>query len=324
MSEWTRFYVHQRFDEDQVAKVNALDGLVLGGGGLFLPDTSPNGESGWQWNVSLSNLEAIEVPIYVIAVGYNLFEGQRFYGQTFRKSLEALVRRATIVGLRNSGSIRMVREMLPDDLKDKVRYMPCPTTILDRLTPDLPELAPPEAASRRVFLNAAFDRSERRFGDGYGAFLSRMAEFVQGLLQSGISVEIAAHLTRDEKLAVDLNQTYGIKLPIHGFYDMSCAEGYALYRQAGVVIGMRGHATMIPFGLNVPVLSIVSHPKMQYFLDDIARPGWGVRADDPALADTLFEKTMAILGDIAAARRDVLDRQEGLYEDCRKTIALIE
>jgi hypothetical protein len=40
---------------------------------------------------------------------------------------------------------------------------------------------------------------------------------------------------------------------------------------------MRGHAGMIPFGCGTPIISLVSHPKMAYFLADIERPEWGVR-----------------------------------------------
>ena len=39
---------------------------------------------------------------------------------------------------------------------------------------------------------------------------------------------------------------------------------------------MRGHSQMIPFGLRKNILSIVSHDKLKWFLEDIDHPEWGV------------------------------------------------
>jgi polysaccharide pyruvyl transferase WcaK-like protein len=323
VSEWTSFHVHQRFGRDQVEQLNDLDGLVIGGGGLFLPDTSPNGDSGWQWNITLENLQAIEVPIHVMAVGYNLFQGQSFHGDTFRHSLRGLVDHSTVVGLRNSGSIAQVKGLLPEGLRDKVTYMPCPTTILSRLIPDDLEAIDVASTRKRVFLNGAFDRSERRFGAGYGQFLDHMARYVSNLQREGLSVELAAHLPRDEKLGKDLYAQYGIEMPVHGFYDMSCIEGYNLYRKAGLVVGMRGHASMIPFGLGVPILSLVSHPKMQFFLDDIERPDWGIPIGREHLSDDLYRASVDILENNQDYRDDLKGIQDRLYDDCAGVVGQI-
>ncbi len=44
---WVPFHVHQVFDDPRVALANAQRALVVvGGGGLLLPDTAPNGNSG--------------------------------------------------------------------------------------------------------------------------------------------------------------------------------------------------------------------------------------------------------------------------------------
>ena len=51
--------------------------LLIGGGGLILPDTTPNNISCWQWVISLENLQKINIPIYVVSIGYNLFFTQK-------------------------------------------------------------------------------------------------------------------------------------------------------------------------------------------------------------------------------------------------------
>ncbi|MCC9690569.1 hypothetical protein [Streptomyces sp. MNU103] len=89
-----------------------------------------------------------------------------------------------------------------------------------------------------------------------------------------------AHSLDDEKIAFDLRREYGISLPVVPMYDFGNDEIRDLYARTRLVIGMRGHAGMIPFGVGTPIVSLISHPKMAYFLADIERPEWGVSVHD--------------------------------------------
>lgn len=311
---WLPFHAHQLFDAEFVRLANTQRALVVGGGGLFLPDTAPNGHSGWQWNVPSASLEAIEVPLYVYTVGYNLFPGQRFHGSLFGDSLVALARKAEFLGLRNTGSMDRVRELLPDELRERVRYAPCATTVIERLTDDLP---PAEPGTGTVLVNAAFDRAERRFGDGYADVLAQINTFVETVEAGGAHVRFVAHARGDTRIATDLEETHGRTVPVDSLQDLDLTEAYGVYRRASVVIGMRGHATMIPFGLGTPVLSIVSHPKLRYFLEDIGRPEWAHDVGDDRLGDRLAEHTADILAGEDRYRDDVHRLQEDLLKHVR-------
>lgn len=317
-TEWVPFHAHQVFDDEFVRIANAQRALVVGGGGLFLPDTSPNGNSGWQWNVPFSSLEAIQVPVYAFAVGFNLFTGQQFKGDLFRRSLIAFTRKAEFLGLRNTGSMERVRDLLPTDLHDKVRFVPCPTTVLQHIRPGLTAADP---GSGTVLLNAAFDRSERRFQGGYAEFLAQIDEFVERTTQGGAEVRIAAHTRGDLRLAADLEAAHGRVLAVDELHNLDQAEALDVYRRASLVIGMRGHATMIPFGVGTPVLSIVSHPKMRYFLEDVDRLDWGFDVGDPRLGAALAERTLDVLDREAVYRSDVADRQRVLLPHVRSAAA---
>ena len=301
---WLPVHAHQVLDAERLELVNETDGVVVGGGGLFLPDTAPNGNSGWQWNIPREHLEKLTVPLGVVGVGFNLFEGQRFHGTLFGENLEALVERAELVGLRNRGSVQRVQDMLPDRLAGKVSFLPCPTTVLSHIHPR-PDDVTARGVAGAVLINAAFDRDARRFGDRYDAFLARMAAYVTAVRAGGADVRCAAHLPADERLATDLASRYDIRLPIDAHYDMPVEEGYELYRRAGVVVGMRGHASMIPFGLGTPILSLVSHPKLRFFLEDIGRTEWGFDVHDPGLDGALAERTLDVLAREDDYRQDV-------------------
>jgi hypothetical protein len=308
-TEWLPVHAHQVFDAERLELINNQRAAIVGGGGLFLPDTAPNGNSGWQWNVAPETLRQIEVPLSVYAVGYNLFTGQSFSGDLFRRNLLELAEHARLIGLRNHGSLEAVGSVLPERLHHKLRFLPCPTTILDHIHPGL---QPAVSGTGTVLLNAAFDRAERRFGEDYPAFLEQMAAMVGRLRDAGADLRFAAHLPTDEQLVTDLAAEHDIRLPIEPLFDLSLDQGYACYRNASVVIGMRGHATMIPFGLGTPVLSIVSHPKMRYFCEDIGRPDWAFDVTDPDLGAKLGERVLDILEAEDAYRTDIAELQLGL------------
>jgi hypothetical protein len=77
---------------------------------------------------------------------------------------------------------------------------------------------------------------------------------------------------------------------------------------------MRGHAGMIPFGLGTPIVSLVSHPKLRYFLEDIGRPEWGLDVAAPHLGNRLVELSSDVLGNQGRYRAHVSDARAALYE----------
>ncbi len=156
-------------------------------------------------------------------MGYNLFRGQTFRTDLFRENVVALAQHAAQVGLRNHGSIERVRELLPAELHEKVTYVPCPTTVLRLVHPDPPVGRP---GSGRVRLNAAYDRSERRFAGGYPRFLEAMAHYVTAMRAQGAEVVLTAHLDADERLASDLAAAHQVDVPLVAMYRMTPEEGY--------------------------------------------------------------------------------------------------
>ncbi|WP_243741161.1 glycosyltransferase [Streptomyces sp. 8K308] len=317
-ARWHAIHAHRLFDEAALERVNARRGLVVGGGGLFIPDTMPNGNSGWQWNVPDRMLERIRVPLAVFAVGYNAFDGQSYPARRFAESLRLLVSRSAFFGLRNHGSVERVRELLPADLRDLVRYQPCPTTVTRRLVAGWRDPEPGERADT-ILLNCAYDRAGLRFGHDYGHFLGELAKAVRGLGKLA-EVRCVAHSLDDERIAFDLRREHGISLPVVPLYDYDVARIHAEFARTRLVIGMRGHAGMIPFGCGTPIISLISHPKMAYFLSDIGRPEWGISVHEVDLGAMLVERAAGLLANHGAAVADVLGRQEELWRVTRANV----
>ncbi|MEU9388300.1 polysaccharide pyruvyl transferase family protein, partial [Streptomyces sp. NPDC048279] len=317
---WHSVHAHRYFDQAALERVNARRGLVIGGGGLFIPDTMPNGNSAWQWNVPDEHLRAIDVPIMIYAVGFNAFDGQSYRATRFNESLRLLVEKSSFFGLRNHGSIAKVRGMLPPELQDKVVFQPCPTTVMRQLVPGWTD---PSYREDTVMLNAAYDRAGLRFGHDYGHFLAQMARAVRRI-GAHTEVKCVAHSLDDEKIAFDLRREHGISLPVIPMYDFSNDEIRETYAKTRLVIGMRGHAGMIPFGVGTPIVSLISHPKMAYFLNDIERPEWGVSVHERDLGDILTERAIGILDNHSRTVADVHDRQQQLWKVTEENAATIK
>ncbi len=316
---WHSVHAHRLFDQAALERVNARRGLVIGGGGLFIPDTMPNGNSAWQWNVPDAHLDAIDVPIMVFAVGFNAFDGQSYRARRFNESLRLLVEKSAFFGLRNHGSIARVRSLLPADLHDKVVFQPCPTTVMRQL---LPGWTDPAHREDTVLLNAAYDRAGLRFGHDYGHFLAEIAKAVRAI-GAHTEVRCVAHSLDDERIAFDLRREHGISLPVVPMYDFDNDAIRETYARTRLVIGMRGHAGMIPFGVGTPIVSLISHPKMAYFLSDIERPEWGVSVHERDLGAVLTERALHMLDHHSRTVADVHDRQELLWKVTEENAARI-
>ncbi|MFD3271568.1 methyltransferase domain-containing protein [Paenibacillus dendritiformis] len=282
--EFSLIDIHDRVTKDIIHEINQMDALLIGGGGVFLSDTNPNNKSGWQWPCSSAMLEQINVPIIVYSVGYNRFRGQPEFEPIFKDNITTLIKKSVFFGVRNYGSLKALKSYIPEEYWCKLKYQPCPTTIIEKLDGVRENK---NNSSKSIALNLALDRPFMRFGNRQRQILSEIANAVKKLQKDGWRVVLYHHHLLDEKCRlwffgeglqleeVDLNQTTPEKV-------------LQSYDNIDICIGMRGHAQMIPFGLGKPILSIVSHDKLQFFLDDINHPEWGIDVKSNELGEQIY------------------------------------
>lgn len=260
--KWNLYSVWSPVDQNLIENINKSEFLLIGGGGLLLPDTNKNSISGWQWACSKENLKNINKKIIVFAIGYNYFKGQE-PEELFIDNLRELVTRASFFGVRNNGSCGKVRAIVGKNLENKIVFQPCPTTLIRKLY-ELPD----KNKTRNIAFNIAFDRYERRFGRNMYSVLDQIALAAKKLSNKGYKIYNVAH--------VDNDLIFGLSLQKHAVPYKTILLGgefpdkvFDFYNKMDVVIGMRGHAQMIPFGLNCGIITLGSHEKMRWFLEDI-------------------------------------------------------
>lgn len=130
------------------------------------------------------------------------------------------------------------------------------------------------------------------------------------------------HITRhDSEAALWLSkfnlipdQLYLQGIPPHKIIDC--------YNQASLVIAGRGHAQLIPFGLNIPVFSLISHDKIGFFLEDINHPEWGAEISDPNLAEKIVQ--FASPANISRISKEISHARDRLWNITMENIAVLK
>lgn len=282
--------LHHVIDETLLKKINESDGIIIGGGGLFLKDTNPNNISGWQWPCSIAMMDRIKVPIIIYAIGYNRFRDQDDFEPVFYENVKHLFKKASFIGMRNRGSIDSMKNYIKEkSILDKIDYQPCSTTLIN----DLYQLENNRRNKQIIAINISFDRHLLRFGtaDEANVKLNRVCKAIKEINKiPNVECVMISHVSGDEQFDIWLKANK-INIRHISLVGMSMENIIKNYRLFSLVIGMRGHAQMIPFGMNIPIISLISHNKMKYFLDDNNIKDRGIDISDIELEKKLFIAT---------------------------------
>lgn len=316
---WSSISVRNPVNANYIEMCNRSKAIVLGGGGLFLKDTNPNEISGWQWACSAEDMSRIDVPLYVMGVGYNRFRGQDDFEPYFTESINTIVEKSAFFGVRNHGSIRAIQSYLREDLRDKVVFHPCATTVISKLY-QLPER---HVESPFIALNCAFDREELRFGDKKDEIMLGIARVLKQLSSSYV-IKCYAHCSSDAEVCRYLDAV-GVGYELVELTRALTEEEYLRYfTEPELVLAIRGHAQMIPFGCITPTVSMISHDKLAWFLEDIEHPEWGVEVLDEQFEEKLLEKSLYMLNNREKVCEEIILAQEQLWDVMQNNLKQIQ
>jgi len=309
-SDFTLIPVHAPVTEATVRLINEQDGSIIGGGGLLLADTNPNSISGWQWPCPAELLAEIKTPLIVFAIGYNRFRNQEDFSGQFTANIQALVEKSAFFSLRNHGGIERLKKYLPEKERSRLKFQPCPTSILAKFYPALPT-SRTTSQDRTVAFNIAMDRPKLRFGTDEDEIFAAFDEILNYLRREKWRPRLYHHHCADPEAAAKLTS---LKIPLDelNLDGKTPREVIKAYADVSLAIGMRGHAQMIPFGLGTPIYSLISHNKLQYFLDDINHPEWGTDLQ----SHRLFADLKSFIGnyDEGLLKAQIETAQERLWE----------
>ncbi|MCK9794993.1 polysaccharide pyruvyl transferase family protein [Isoptericola sp. 4D.3] len=299
------------------------DAVVVGGGGLFLRDTNANARSGWQWNISLEQLRRLEVPIVVFAVGNNRFIDQADFAEPFREHLNLTLDKSVFFGLRNHGSVRTIREYVDHD-PQRVEYQPCPTTISSYLFPDLYRERLDDGDGRVLAVESIIGKRQIAAGFDRTRIYADQADVLARLRGEGWRLVSVPH-ARADMLFADLLRERGLvdsERVLWGSRDV-LFRGVADLADLPVILGTRGHAQMVPFGMGTIPLSLHVHHKTRYFATDLGHPEWALDPRVESFTDDLYRTVHDVTERRGELRAELAATRERLYDTTLANLATI-
>jgi 2-polyprenyl-3-methyl-5-hydroxy-6-metoxy-1,4-benzoquinol methylase len=209
-----------------------------------------------------------------------------------------------------------MKKYLPERLHGRLRFHPCATAVLSKLY-DIPKYD----GEPFIAVNCAFDRPQMRYAENYEKIMNAIALAVKELSKNhkikyytlhGLDTAMFPYLDAAgvsyEKIYLNTPQT----TPEDIIRECAAPE---------LFVGMRGHAQLIPFGCGTPILNIISHDKLKWFLEDINRPEWGIEADDADLQNKLVVLAEEIIASKSGVKKQIASAMDELYEILNKNIA---
>ncbi|MGE3163415.1 MAG: polysaccharide pyruvyl transferase family protein [Planctomycetota bacterium] len=297
---------------DDVTRINRTADLVIIGGGGMIEGGARNTLSGINFNFDIALLERFEVPVVFYALGFNQFRRSVFFHRGKLAQLLATAHRlGMLFTVRNDGSkARLERLLGPLDF---VGTVPDPGLYVPTRPRTVPEL---REGAFNVVLQLAGDRLQHRLGGK----LSRSVRRLRGrdllvnltrvvtelIVQRGAHVVLCPHLLTDLPLLAELVMA----LPNRALREgctlspvlcgaESAPDFFELYRQADLVIGMRGHSAICSVGLGTPFIGLATHDKVGGFMTEIGLPEWSVDPRQPDAMLQLGERIHEVLADPA-------------------------
>lgn len=290
-----------RFHEGLVDLINETGSLlIVGGGGFIFHRPEDKSVSGWQFNISVSLLKKLRVPLVIYGIGYNRFF---FDNRGFKKELPSHLQQtqlqAELFSTRDAGSrSQLVKFGLSES---DIDVIPDPAIFSQAIVPsDLPII---RESTLKIGLNWAGDRNYYRFPEPWVETREKEIDTISEALclfaeKNDASVYWIPHISGidaeiEHKFRARLgNLLINIEEKMPWLYPPSFVNARFLtgiYSQMDLVLGMRGHANIIPFGQEVPFIALGSHHKNRFFLEQIGKPGNifdGIR--DPKNSDIEF------------------------------------
>lgn len=286
---YSDYWGHKNFDLDFVNRVNAESNMLLIGGGGMLDGGRKKGHTGMAFNLPLHLWDKITVPMVFYAVGYNLFDGQYYWhNKKLKKVLEYISQRDDIIfSVRNDGSLERLTDAVGDirgivsEIPDPGLYVPSGNSVCCAIQKDhiniVLQLAGDNIYNRfkldfykRIPLIGEIILNRKLHGKFHS--LGRMFEALRE--KYNFNLILCPHLVRDFYIFdkfVTANSPKFTRFHCTASPVLKGVDGsrvfFDLYRQADLVIGMRGHSVICAVGTSTPVIGLSSHQKIEGFLN---------------------------------------------------------
>jgi polysaccharide pyruvyl transferase WcaK-like protein len=311
------------FSECLIEKMNReADMLLVGGGGFIMHRPMDHSHSGWQFNIDTENIGKIDIPIAAYGLGYNKFPyDEHMFPESMWENLQAVIDKSAVFSVRNNGTLFTLEEHGIDT--EKVTVVPDPGMFMPADEYRHPCLA---GDNIKIGLNWATDRPAQRFKED-----GRATDALKVVLQSckvaadkhDAKIYLIEHLLRCPTNYVVKDELHALAADILGdrvcftydelFEDLYPPFDYTagffadIYRQMDLTLGVRGHANIIPFGQNTPIIGLGQHNKVKWFMDDVMLGQYLIRLD----AKYGYDELISLIDEMLENSKDIKEQMAG-------------
>lgn len=292
-----------------IEHANKFDAGVIAGGGIIIPRNHEL--SGWAFRCSTKMIRHLKKTV-VFAVGYNLYRNHAGLSPVFKENFEALSENSPFIGLRNTGSIERMKDILDKKYHHKVFLQPCPTTFISRLVDSMDPYAIPQKR-KKVALQISLMKADT---DVEGVS-KEILTVCQGLRNRGFSIDLVSFFNKFDSQIV----TY---LKNHDFHDftvvdldsggMDVLKGPRYFSDIPITVSTRGHGAMVPLGAGSLFIPINIAPKVVYFANDCGLGDHIVDVDAPDISQSILDKVDHFYASYEELQRSLQEKRNYFYE----------
>jgi hypothetical protein len=278
---WKNFNARKKITKKDLLYFNTFDYIIIGGGGLFLPDSNPNSVSCWQFAFPTEFYSMLTPNVYVISIGWNHFYNQDITMPTrgkdrntgipqrakiFKDNVEKLIEKSVSFTMRHNGDCNQLKKVVDPSLHSKIEFAFCPVIgyVKNKYLPRF--------ENKGVYhtFEIKDDRPHRRyFGTSHQDVFKELLGYIQFLLARGEKIAVMRH---DSSIifAVFLRKN---QVPFTLLDNTVANEEKIIrnYSQVKKLYCTAGHSQMTAYALGLNFHSLISHDKLEYFLRDIGR-----------------------------------------------------
>jgi hypothetical protein len=347
----------RKFDHGFVELVNSCDGLIVNGA-VAIHGRDYLKETGMRFELPLVLVEEIKKPIVFYGISYRHFKGQAFHHQeTLRHTLAFLSSRRNILfGVRNDGTKKWLRETLlvPEPVLDRIHEIPDTGVFVQAQSGLYPEIQ----TGRKVIIfspndeDAPFRYGEPNFSHvnetGYRVSekaiephesvwrrnRTRLIQEVKDSLtdvldKTGAQLLLVPHYLDDLKFITSLVDAFRPQIA----HQITISTGlmrvpgtayfYGRYLASDLAISMRVHSMSPCIGLGVPMIPLVTQPRMWDFLAHAGLRDLGLNAFSEDLGSRLARLCLETMADPAARRGRFFQAKTKMREEARVINSLL-
>jgi hypothetical protein len=347
----------RKFDRHFAELVNSCDGLIVNGA-VAIHGRDYLEETGMRFELPRDLVREVKKPIVFYGISYRHFKGQPFHHQEkLRETLESYSEdRNIFLGVRNDGTKKWLEKTLrvPEAVLEKIVEVPDTGVFVQAQKLNYPEILP----DRRVLIFSPNDEDAPfRFGEpnfrnaretGYrlgektdeaheSAWNCNRARLIQALKnaftrvlhETGAQLLLVPHYFDDLKFIAALVDSFPPQVAHQttittGLMRVSgTAVFYGRYLAADLAVSMRVHSMSPCIGLGVPMIPLVTQPRMWDFLANVGLGDLAVDAFLDGLEVELIEQCLHVLADPEARRERFFQAREKMREEARSINSMI-